>query len=134
MAVSGDIIEVTCNHPTLGSFIFSPKAGEASKYTLGGIESNDDEAMIAGNGDMIDQMTRKRWTFEVPTMWDMNNTQELENAKSLQANPQSGDWTFTHINGTVYAGKGKPVGTLTGDGDKGTFTLKVSGGGILRQI
>lgn len=134
MAVSGDIIEVTCNHPTLGAFIFSPKAGEASKYTLGGFESNDDDGMIAGNGDMIDQMTRKRWGFEVPVMWDMNNNLELENAQSLQSSPQAGDWTFTHINGTVYAGKGKPVGSLSGDADKGTFALKVSGGGQLRQI
>lgn len=134
MAVSGDIIEVTCNHPTLGSFIFSPKAGEASTFVLGGFQSADDDAMVTANGQMIDQMTNKRWSFEVPVMWDMNNNLELENAQALQSNPAPGEWTFTHINGTVYAGTGKPVGALSADANAGTFTLKVSGGARMRQI
>lgn len=134
MAVSGDIIEVTCNHPTLGSFIFSPIGSEASTYSLGGFQSNDDDGMVTANGQMIDQMSNKRWSFEVPVLWDMNNNYELENAQSLQSNPTPGDWTFTHINGTVYAGTGKPVGAMSGDASAGRFTLKVSGGGKLRQI
>lgn len=131
--VSGDIIEVTCNHPTLGAFVFSPKANESSKYDLGGRTSNDDANMVTGNGQMIDQMNRKRWSFEVPIAWDMNDNQELENAQALQDSPVQGEWTFAHINGTVYAGTGKPVGELSGDGNTGTYTLKVSGGGQLRQ-
>lgn len=132
--VSGDIVEVTCNHPNLGTFVFSPKSGESSKYDLGGFVSNDDEKMIDGSGQMIDQMNRRRWAFEVPCAWDMNNRVDLENAQSLQSDPNLGDWTFTHINGTVYSGKGKPVGNLQGDANGGTFTLKVSGGGILTQV
>jgi hypothetical protein len=134
MAVSGDIIEVTCNHRELGEFIFSPKSGEASTYNLGGFQSADDDGMVTANGQMIDQMTNKRWSFEVPVMWDMNTNLELENAQALQSHPVAGDWTFTHINGTVYAGTGKPVGTLSADANAGTFTLKVAGGNRLRQI
>jgi hypothetical protein len=132
--VSGDIIEVTCNHPTLGAFIFSPKGSESSNFDLGGFTANDDKAMIAGNGKSIRQMNRKRWSFEVPVVWDMNNTLELESAQSLQSDPVEGQWTFTHINGTVYSGTGAPVGDLIGDGNAGTFTLKVSGSGTMQQI
>jgi len=134
MAVSGDITEVTCNHPDLGSFVFSPKANESSKYDLGGLVSNDDENGVDGSGAMIDQMNNTRWSFEVPVSWDPNNRQELESVSALQSSPKPGDWTFTHINGTVYNGLGKPVGKHTADGNTGTFTLKVSGGGKLKQI
>lgn len=134
MAVGGDIIEVTYNHPTLGSGVFYPKAGEESKYDLGGIRSNDDNKMIDGSGTMIDQMSRIRWGFEVPISWDANNAKELEKLVGMAASPVPADWTFTSINGTVYAGKGKPVGDYNGNGNAVTISLKVGGGGILKQI
>lgn len=130
----GDIIEVTFNHPTIGSGTLFPKAAEDSTYDLGGIRSSDDANMVDGGGNMIDQMNRVRWSFEVPIAWDMNTNLELEKITAMAADPVPAEWTFTHINGMVYAGTGKPVGDLQGNGNAATFPLKVSGGGKLKKI
>lgn len=134
MAVGGDITEITYNHPTLGTGVIYPKASEDSTYDLGGFVSNDEANAIDGSGTMIDKMNRKRWFFQVAVSWDMNSRKELEKLVALASDPTAADWTFTHINGTVYGGNGKPVGDLSGNGNAATFPLKVSGGGILKSI
>jgi hypothetical protein len=45
MAVHGDILEVTYNHPTLGSGVFYPKANEGNKFDPGGFRNNDDASL-----------------------------------------------------------------------------------------
>jgi len=134
MAVGGDIIEITYNHPTIGSGIIYPKASEESKYDLGGMRSEDDNKGVDGSGTMIDKMTRVRWSFETTIAWDMNVREELEALVALASDPVAANWTFTHINGTVYGAIGKPVGDMSGNGNNATFALKLSGGGILKQI
>lgn len=134
MAVGGDIIEITFNHPTIGSGVILPKSNEDSTYDLGGFRSNDDANMIAGNGEMIDQMNRVRWSLEAVIAWDMNVRGDLEKLVELAASPVEADWTITNINGTVYGAAGKPVGDLQGNGNAATFTLKVSGGQKLKKI
>jgi len=134
MAVGGDIIEVTYNHPTIGSGVFYPKANEDSTYDLGGFRSADEANGIDGGGNMIDQLNRARWSFEVGISWDMNDKEELEKLSSMTASPLLADWTFSHINGTIYSGKGKPVGDINANGNSAMSTLKVSGGGTLKKI
>lgn len=133
-AIGGDIIEITFNHPTLGSGVLFPKAGEDSTYDLGGFRSNDDAQMIDGAGQMIDQMNRARWSFEAQIAYDMNDVGELENMVALAGDPVPAEWTFTNKNGTVYGGTGKPVGDLAANGNSAGFPLKVAGGGILAKI
>lgn len=133
MPKGGDIVEITFNHATLGSGTIFPKAGEDSTYDLGGIRAADDAQMIDGGGNMMDQLTRARWSFEVALSWDMDAT-TLEKLSELAGSPQTADWTFTNINGKVYAGNGKPVGDLQGNGNTSQITLKVSGGGRLRVL
>lgn len=134
MAVGGDILEVTFNHPTLGSGTIFPKSSEDSTMNLGGFRSTDDNAMIAGNGEIIDQIHQTRWSVETKVAWDMNTREDLEKVVSLAASPVPATWTFTHINGTIYGGTGKPVGDYNGNGNDATFTLKVSGGGVLKKL
>lgn len=134
MSVTGDITEVTFNHPTLGSGIFLPKAGEDSNYDLGGFRSADDANMIDGAGAMIDQMNRTRPFFECVLSGDMNTREDLEKLTALASSPVKADWTFTHINGTVYGGKGKPVGDVTLNGNTGQINLKVAGEGSFKKI
>lgn len=134
MAVGGDILEVTYNHETLGSGTFFPKAEEDSTYDLGGFTSNDDAGGIDGGGNMIDKMTRKRPFFEVVLSWDMNTKQELEKLAALQASPIPADWDITHVNGSVYRMKGKPVGDVQGNPTEATTNLKVAGGGQMKKI
>ncbi len=134
MAIGGDIIEVTFNHPVLGTGTLFPKAGEDSTYNLGGFRSNDDNQGVTGSGEMIDQMNNNRWSFGVKCAWDMNTRDDLDKVSLLAAHPLPADWTITHINGVVHGGKGKPVGDYEGDGNGATFDLKVSGGGRMKKI
>ena len=134
MPVGGDILEVTFNHPTIGTGVFYPKSSEDSTFDLGGFRSNDEDTGIDGSGQMIDQMNRKRPSFEVAISWDMNDKEDLEKLVELASSPIQADWTITHINGTVYGMKGKPVGDLQGNGNAATTTLKVSGGGRMNKI
>lgn len=134
MAVGGDIIEITFNHPTVGSGVILPKASEDSTFDLGGFRSNDDVNMVAGNGEMIDQMNRVRWSLETVIAWDMNTRGDLEKLVELAESPVEAEWTITNINGTVYGGTGKPVGDMQGNGNAATFTLKISGGNKLKKI
>jgi hypothetical protein len=132
--VAGDIIEVTYNHPTLGSGVFYPKSAEDSTYDLGGYRGADDANMVDGSGATIRQLNRVRWSFEVVCASEMNVRQDLENLTALAGSDVEADWTITHINGTVYGGKGAPVGDIQANGNAGTFTLKVSGGGVMKKI
>ena len=127
MAVGGDILEVTYNHPTLGSGTFFPKSSEASTYDTGGFRSKDEANGIDGSGTPIDTMNQVRGYFETTVSNDMNTNLDLEKAVALAAHPVPATWTFSVINGVSYSGKGKPVGDLNGDIDKAIFKLKVSG-------
>lgn len=130
----GDIVEITFNHPTLGSGTIFPKAAEDNTFDTGGLRSSDDDNMIDGGGNMIDQMHRKRWSLETTVAWDMNSRQDLEKLVALASSPVLASWTITHINGDIYGGIGKPIGDLKGNGNTATFPLKLAGGGILKQI
>jgi hypothetical protein len=134
MPSGGDIIEITYNHPTIGTGVLYPKSSEDSTYDLGGFRSTDDANMIDGSGAMIDQVNRARWSFGVKIGWDMVDSGELETISALAAAPQQGTYTFTNINGTIYKGKGKFVGDVQGNGNTSTVDIKVSGGGILQII
>jgi len=132
--IGGDILEVTFNHPTLGSGIIFPKAAEDSTFDPGGFRSNDDDGMIDGSGQMIDELTRIRWSLESTIAWDMNSREDLTKLVALNSDPVLAEWTFTHINGTVWGGQGKPVGDMKGNGKAATFPLKIAGGGVLQKI
>lgn len=134
MPVGGDIIEITSNHPTLGATTYFPKSSEDSTYNTGGFRSEDDMTKIAGNGKSIRTINRNRWSFEVPASWDMNDANEMDKLTALAEDPVEADWTFTNKNGTVWGGKGSPVGELPGNGNTALITLKVSGSGKLEKI
>lgn len=133
MPTGGDITEITYNHPTVGSGVLYPKAAEDNTFDLGGFNSSDDQNMIDGGGNFIDQLNRKRWKVGVLITNDMNTKQELEKIEAMAASPVQADWTFAHINGTVYVGTGKPVGDKELNVNQSTFPLTVSGGGKLKK-
>jgi len=134
MAVGGDITEIRVSHPTLGSRSFQVKSNEDSTLNLGGIISNDDENGVTSAGEMIDQLNNTRWSASLVCAWNMIGADDLEFAQQLAANPVLGDWTITHISGTVYGGSGKPVGALEGNTNAATFDMKIAGGGKLKKI
>lgn len=134
MAVGGDILEITYNHPTLGSGIWFPKSNEDSTFDPGGIKGVDDVNMVDGGGNNIKQLNRTRWFFEGTVSWDANSANELEQMRLLAGDPLDADWTFTSINGTVWGGTGSPVGDVQGNGNNATMAIRISGGGILKKI
>lgn len=132
--VGGDIIEITFNHPTIGSGIIYPKSAEDSTLDTGGFRGADDANMIDGAGRTIRQLNRVRWSFETTVANDMNATQDIEKMVLIASSPDEAEWTFTHINGSVYAATGSPVGDLQLNTNQSTFTLKLSGGGVAKKI
>lgn len=123
----GDTIEMTYNHPTLGSGSFFFKANEDGTVDQGGLRSNDDANAITGNGDMIDQMNRVRASFETPPMsWDMIDQDELNKLTDLAGSPILADWTITNVSGKIWGGKGKPVGDIQGNTNTALITVKIA--------
>lgn len=133
--VAGDILEITYNHPVIGSGTLYCKAAEDSQVDPGGYRSADDTGMITGDGQMIDQINAVRWSYEAPPIaWDMTEADELGKLSKLAASPIPADWTITSITGAIWGGKGKPVGDVKGSTNTGQIPLKLSGGGVLKQI
>jgi len=134
MAVGGDIIEITYNHPTLGSGTLYPKSGEAFTLDQGGIRSADDANGIDGSGTPIRTMNYVRWTVEGIISWSSNTTNEVDVLSKLAADPVESDWTLASINGVVWGGKGFPVGDINGDTNAATTSIKISGGKLFKKI
>lgn len=134
MATGGDITEITYNHPTLGNGVLYPKSNEDSNFDPGGFRTEDDANMIDGSGKPINKINRVRWSFEGTISNDMNVNQEAEKIKAMAGDPADAAWTFQHINGTVYAGQGRPVGDISFNGNAATLKIKISGGGDLAKL
>lgn len=130
----GDITEISCKHPTLGSFAFFPKAAEDFTLDPGGYTNSDDVNNVTGAGDIIRQKNRKVWSMEGILAWDMEVQQDVHKIQELADSSVESDWIFTHINGTVYGGKGAPVGDIQGNMNTAQITLKVNGGGKLLPL
>jgi hypothetical protein len=133
-AVGGPFIEITYNHPVLGTGALYPKGDEDSEFDLGGVRTEDDDNGVDASGEMIKTMTPKRWSVEATVSNDMNTRQEMEKLVALAGEPADADWTFTHINGTIYGGKGAVVGDLKGAARAATISFKVQGGGKMKQL
>jgi len=134
-STGGDILEITYNHPTIGSGRFSPKANEDATFDKGGFRSVDDASMIDGSGQSINQINRVRWSLEATVAWDnAANPDAVDKLILLAASPVEADWTITHISGNIYAGKGRPVGDIQASSNAATIAMKISGGGQLETI
>jgi hypothetical protein len=134
MFTGGDILEISYKHPTVGAGTWFPKSSEDGTNDPGGYRSADDANMVTSDGQMIDQMNRVRWSFEGVVAWDMATNDELNQARLLTSSPILADWTITHINGTVWGGKGKPVGDINGNTNTAQMSVKLAGGGLLTKI
>lgn len=127
MAFSGgDLVEVICNHPTLGAFTFAPYGGEDSTYEFGNGIPDDDDSSIAANGQFIDKLSiqRDKHTF---VLAGSAGDGTLESLTALQKSLQLGNWTTTNINGTVYRITGKPVGRLSASGKDSKIEVMLAG-------
>lgn len=134
MFVGGDILEIQYNHPTLGDGTFFPKSNEETSFDTGGFRTEDDMDAVAGNGQSIKKVTRKRWMFEGPIAWDKQTNRELQALSALAADPVDAQWTVTAKDGSVWTGLGAVVGDVVGNALDSTIPTKISGGEAMQQI
>ena len=130
----GDITEVTYNHPTLGSGVFYPKAGEGNTFDPGGIRNSDDANGIDGSGGLIIIKNRVRASFEITIANDMNVRNDVSIIASLAADAESAEYTVSMLNGTVWSGFGIPVGDLAPDTNAATVSLKIASSGFKKIV
>ena len=132
--VGGDFLGITFNHPTLGNFNFSTKSNESYTLDPGGKRSNDDSNGVTGNGEMIDQINAVRWSFEGVLVVDFASGNELNNLPLIAESPELGTWTFSHISGNTWRGRGKFVGDIQVDTNTAQISGKLAGGRKLDSI
>lgn len=132
--VGGDLLEITCNHPTLGNFVFGTKSNETYTLDPGGNRSEDDANGVSGNGVFIDKVNRVRSFFEGPLVADFNSGNEIDNLPLLAGSSELATWTFSHISGVVWKGKMKPVGDIQIDTNTSQLGIKISGGQKLEKL
>ncbi|MCH9621002.1 MAG: hypothetical protein S4CHLAM20_04160 [Chlamydiia bacterium] len=133
-AIGGDIIEITYNHPTLGSGSFFPKSEEDGTIDPGGFRTADEDNGVTGSGDAIYKKNRKRWSVEITSRWDANKANDLERLNLLSNSSIESTLTFELANGTVWKGQGMPVGDVQGSSNEATMSVKFAGGGFLEKI
>lgn len=129
----GDIDEIVCQSPTLGSKRFFPKSAEDYTIDFGGIRTADDANSITANAQDIKIMNRVRWRLEGPVAVDTESS-ELIYINSLHELAESPTWTITFLNGAIYKGVGGPVGDVQLSSNAGTMSLILAGGGKLEKI
>lgn len=132
--LGGDIIEAVCSHPTLGDFRFSPKANESFNLDPGGLRNDDDSSNVTSGGEQIIKKNRILWSLEGPIAVDFQSDYETDSIIKLMESPEAGVWTLTHISGTIWKGKGVPVGDYAPDTNTAQANLKVAGSGKLEKI
>lgn len=133
-AIGGDIVEITFNHPTVGSGNFLAKSNEDSTIDLGGFRGDDDSNGIDSQGNAIRKMNRVRPSFECTVSNDNNTRLDLEKMSALAESPIEADWTFAFFSGAIYGMKGNPVGDVNANGNNATIALKISGSGRMARI
>jgi len=135
MARGGDIIEITYNHPTLGSGRLDPKGTEDTEVDFGGYLTQDTDDSVTGAGTNIKVMNRKRWSVTTPAIAWEDDPDTLESLQKIQNDPNQSTWTFTFIDGSVYKGDGDIVGDLKGNKNAAAVnSFKLAGGGKLERI
>lgn len=132
--VGGDIIEIVCNHPTLGSFRFQPKASEPFTQDAGGIRSNDEASSVTASGLNIIILNNTRWSVDCQVATDFKNDTEVNPLNLMAADPQDGVWTMSHASGSIKKGTGRPVGDINSDTGTAMTKFKLAGGGKLEEI
>lgn len=132
--VAGYIQEITFNHPTVGSGVLYTIQDSDASIDAGGIRSADEMGGVDSGGRMIDQKSQNRWMVSCEISNAVNATQEMEKLAAIAASTEEAEFTFTHISGIVFRGKGQVVGDIAPNLTSAKMAVKFSGGGQLARI
>lgn len=129
---AGDIKSIKINHPILGSVEMEAKSSEDNTFDLGGYRTT--EVNTTGNGTSMRKINNKPWVASMLIAWDMITQQELQALGRFAGSTVEFTCTITNVNGSVYQGKGSPMGDLVGNVNQGSTPVTFSGGGELTKI
>ena len=127
----GDILELKVEHPTLGSFVLEPKAGEDTESDQGGIRIEDDDAGTTSSGKMILSARRTRPYIQVTVA---TNSEINEKLIGWAESAELATVTYTLINGDVFRGLAIPVGDIKPSTLNATIQIKLAGSGKFAKI
>lgn len=128
---SGDITEIKIIHKTVGSRVFYAKGGEAATFDLGGYSS---ERAVTGNGGGHKVLSAKPWEGGNAVLETVPGDGGIEFLQDIANDPEDATLELSHINGTVYKGKGSIEGDLKQDVKEGFTTVTFTGSGKLEKI
>lgn len=129
-AIGGDIVEIGFSNDDAGSGTLYLKSDETSTFDTGG---HTNEVTVDGAGNTVIKKVRKPWMFEGTVSWDMNTREDMEAVQKLADSLTETTFDITHINGTVWGGKGTVDGDIQGDGNEGSIPITLKGGGKLAK-
>lgn len=132
MAIAGEVTQITFGNDSLGSGGFDAISGEDFTFDIGGKRTQ--EVKMTPSGEAVYSVQTMPWKAEGTLRWSALTGQDIEKLTALSGSATETEFTFTLTDGTIYGGKGKPVGDLSGTAKDGTVPFAVQGGGILRQI
>lgn len=127
----GDIKEFKVEHPTLGSFVFEPKANEDTESNRGGVRINDDDNGLTASGSIILSGSVTRPYIQPTLAWN-NEVDDFLNEWAASA--ELATTTYTLINGDVFRGKTIPVGDIKPSTLNATIQVKFAGSGVFQKI
>lgn len=128
---SGDTLELTINHPTVGSKTFNCKGGEDVQIDFGGYTA---ERMVNGNATGHKSLSAKPWKIEGLSLEAMIGDGYQEFLQDVSNDPVDATITYSHINGSVYVGTGSVEADLKGSAKDGYIPCVFSGNGKLEKI
>jgi hypothetical protein len=131
--VNGDVKEISIEHPTLGNFFYKVKKDDEWTIKVGGRMTTDDDTGITGDGIPIWNIQNNLWSIEGNVVWDKIVRDELTELTDLSGDVADGQITIAFLDGSIWGGKGRPVGETSGT-NKGDIAAKMAGGGRLVKL
>jgi len=131
MSSSGDITEVKIIHEVVGSRIFQVKGGEDVTFDLGGYTG---ERMVTGIGGGHKSLVAKAWMVENAVLETVPGDGGVEFLQDISNSTLDATIEISHINGTVYKGKGSIEGDIKQGNKEGFTTVTFSGNQKLEKI
>jgi len=128
---SGDTLELTILHGTVGSKTFSVQADQAINLDLGGKTST---RMVNGNNTGHKKLTAKPWAIEGLNIEANVGDGAIEFLQEISDSEEDATITWQHITNVVYSGQGSIEGDVKLDTNEGYIAIGLTGSGILKAI
>lgn len=128
---SGDTLELSVNHPTVGARNLNVKAEEDINLDAGGYKS---QTNMNGNGTGHEQKNAKPWKITGLMIESEPGDDTLEFIQAIQDATEAAVFTWEHTNGTIYKGTGTFQGDVLHNTNSGYIPCEIGGAGRLEKL